>query len=128
MRAPRRLICSVALVLADALLESFGADEVGAIRAGVQRRAEDFARRLEPINRDRLAWLDRLEAEGAVALRGEVLEIADDPDAPMGTFVHWVLYDLSPDLTSFLLVLPLRNPTPPNNLSINPLSFHNQLA
>jgi Raf kinase inhibitor-like YbhB/YbcL family protein len=26
--------------------------------------------------------------------------ISDDPDAPMGTFVHWVLYNLSPDLRS----------------------------
>jgi len=25
--------------------------------------------------------------------------IADDPDAPMGTWVHWVLYGLSPTLT-----------------------------
>jgi Raf kinase inhibitor-like YbhB/YbcL family protein len=25
--------------------------------------------------------------------------IADDPDAPVGTWVHWVLYDLHPDLT-----------------------------
>jgi Raf kinase inhibitor-like YbhB/YbcL family protein len=24
--------------------------------------------------------------------------IADDPDAPLGTWVHWVLYDLPPDL------------------------------
>lgn len=24
--------------------------------------------------------------------------IVDDPDAPMGTFVHWVLYNLPPDL------------------------------
>lgn len=39
---------TVALVLADALLESFGADEIGAIRAAVERRAADFARRLEP--------------------------------------------------------------------------------
>lgn len=23
--------------------------------------------------------------------------IADDPDAPMGTWVHWVMYDLPPD-------------------------------
>jgi chorismate synthase len=38
---------AVALVVADALLESFGADEVGAIRAAVERRAEQFARRLE---------------------------------------------------------------------------------
>jgi Raf kinase inhibitor-like YbhB/YbcL family protein len=25
--------------------------------------------------------------------------IADDPDAPMGTWVHWVLYDLPPNTT-----------------------------
>lgn len=25
--------------------------------------------------------------------------ITDDPDAPVGTWVHWVLYDLPPDLT-----------------------------
>jgi Raf kinase inhibitor-like YbhB/YbcL family protein len=25
--------------------------------------------------------------------------IMDDPDAPMGTWVHWVLYDLSPSMT-----------------------------
>ncbi len=25
--------------------------------------------------------------------------ICDDPDAPMGTFVHWVLYNLPPDTT-----------------------------
>ena len=37
---------AVALVVADALLESFGSDEIGGIRAAVQRRAEDVARRL----------------------------------------------------------------------------------
>jgi Raf kinase inhibitor-like YbhB/YbcL family protein len=26
--------------------------------------------------------------------------ICDDPDAPMGTWVHWVLYGLSPETTS----------------------------
>lgn len=26
--------------------------------------------------------------------------IADDPDAPVGTWVHWVLYDLPPNLRS----------------------------
>lgn len=38
---------AVALVLADALLESFGADEIGAIQASVERRAAEVARRLE---------------------------------------------------------------------------------
>jgi Raf kinase inhibitor-like YbhB/YbcL family protein len=26
--------------------------------------------------------------------------IADDPDAPVGTWVHWVVYDIPPDVTS----------------------------
>jgi Raf kinase inhibitor-like YbhB/YbcL family protein len=26
--------------------------------------------------------------------------IADDPDAPVGTWVHWVMYDIPPDVTS----------------------------
>ena len=29
---------------------------------------------------------------------GSLLSIADDPDAPRGTWVHWVLVDLPPDL------------------------------
>jgi Raf kinase inhibitor-like YbhB/YbcL family protein len=33
--------------------------------------------------------------------------ICDDPDAPMGTWVHWVLYGLSPETTS----LPENVPT-----------------
>ena len=28
--------------------------------------------------------------------------IADDPDAPVGTWVHWVLYDLPPNTTELL--------------------------
>lgn len=32
--------------------------------------------------------------------------IADDPDAPMGTWVHWVLYDLPGDATSLPENLP----------------------
>ena len=35
-----------------------------------------------------LAWTDPPTGTKTFAL------IADDPDAPMGTFVHWVLYDL----------------------------------
>lgn len=35
-----------------------------------------------------LAWTDPPQGTKSFAL------IADDPDAPMGTFVHWVLYDL----------------------------------
>ena len=30
----------------------------------------------------------------------ELAVVVDDPDAPGGTFVHWVLYGLDPDLTA----------------------------
>ena len=39
-----------------------------------------------------LKWEGIPEGTGSIAL------ICDDPDAPMGTFVHWVLYDLPPDV------------------------------
>jgi Raf kinase inhibitor-like YbhB/YbcL family protein len=32
--------------------------------------------------------------------------ICDDPDAPMGTWVHWVLFNLPPDLASLPENLP----------------------
>lgn len=38
-----------------------------------------------------LAWTGVPKDAKSLAL------IADDPDAPMGDWVHWVLYDLSPD-------------------------------
>jgi hypothetical protein len=38
-----------------------------------------------------LSWNDPPEGTKSFAL------IADDPDAPRGTWVHWVLYDLPPD-------------------------------
>ena len=33
--------------------------------------------------------------------------ICDDPDAPVGVWVHWVLYNLSPDATELAEALPL---------------------
>ncbi|MBW1720857.1 MAG: YbhB/YbcL family Raf kinase inhibitor-like protein [Deltaproteobacteria bacterium] len=39
-----------------------------------------------------LAWSGVPEGTKSLAL------ICDDPDAPMGTWVHWVLYGLPPDL------------------------------
>jgi len=39
-----------------------------------------------------LAWTDPPEGTAAFVL------IADDPDAPMGTWVHWVLYDIPADV------------------------------
>ena len=32
--------------------------------------------------------------------------ICDDPDAPMGTWVHWVIYDLPPDTTGLAEDVP----------------------
>ena len=40
-----------------------------------------------------LAW------SGAPATTRSFALICDDPDAPRGTWVHWVLYDLPPDAT-----------------------------
>ena len=40
-----------------------------------------------------LAWGGAPEKTQSFAL------IADDPDAPMGTWVHWVIYDLPPNTT-----------------------------
>jgi Raf kinase inhibitor-like YbhB/YbcL family protein len=39
-----------------------------------------------------LAWTDPPEGTRSLAL------IVDDPDAPSGTFTHWLLYDLPADL------------------------------
>lgn len=39
-----------------------------------------------------ISWDSVPEGTKSIAL------ITDDPDAPMGTFVHWVLYDLPPDV------------------------------
>lgn len=39
-----------------------------------------------------LTWTDPPKGTQAFAL------IVDDPDAPAGTWVHWVLYDLPPDV------------------------------
>lgn len=38
-----------------------------------------------------------LKWSGVPAEAKSLALIADDPDAPMGTWVHWVLYDLPPD-------------------------------
>ena len=39
-----------------------------------------------------LSWTDPPEETAAFVL------ICDDPDAPAGTWVHWVLYDVPPDI------------------------------
>jgi len=41
-----------------------------------------------------LAWSGDPAGTQSLAL------ISDDPDAPVGTWVHWVIYDIPPDLTA----------------------------
>jgi Raf kinase inhibitor-like YbhB/YbcL family protein len=38
-----------------------------------------------------LSWVDVPDGTASIVL------VCDDPDAPMGTWVHWVLFDLPPD-------------------------------
>lgn len=40
-----------------------------------------------------LAWSDPPEGTGSFAL------ISDDPDAPVGTWVHWVMYNIPADVS-----------------------------
>ncbi|MBI3583752.1 MAG: YbhB/YbcL family Raf kinase inhibitor-like protein [Nitrospinae bacterium] len=47
-----------------------------------------------------LSWAKPPSITKSIAL------ICDDPDAPMGTWVHWVLYRLSPETTSLLENIP----------------------
>ncbi|MBD3235183.1 MAG: YbhB/YbcL family Raf kinase inhibitor-like protein [Candidatus Eisenbacteria bacterium] len=42
-----------------------------------------------------LSWTDVPEGTGTLAL------ICDDPDAPMGTWVHWVVFNIPPDAGGF---------------------------
>lgn len=41
-----------------------------------------------------------LSWEGAPAEAAELVLVVDDPDAPGGTFTHWLLYGLDPGVTS----------------------------
>jgi Raf kinase inhibitor-like YbhB/YbcL family protein len=42
--------------------------------------------------------------------------IADDPDAPIGTFVHWVIFDLPPDLRALPQNYPKTQQSPDGSL------------
>lgn len=48
-----------------------------------------------------LGWSSVPEGTKTLAL------ICDDPDAPIGTWVHWVLYNLSADVTSLPEAVPV---------------------
>jgi Raf kinase inhibitor-like YbhB/YbcL family protein len=47
-----------------------------------------------------LAWRDAPVGAKSLAL------ICDDPDAPVGTWVHWVLFNLPPTLTALTEAVP----------------------
>ena len=47
-----------------------------------------------------LKWEKGYEGTKSFAL------ICDDPDAPMGTWVHWVLYNIPPDITELQENIP----------------------
>ena len=47
-----------------------------------------------------LTWTDVPEGTKSLAL------ICDDPDAPMGTWVHWVLFNLPPDIRELPAEIP----------------------
>jgi Raf kinase inhibitor-like YbhB/YbcL family protein len=60
-----------------------------------------------------LAWNDPPGGTQSFAL------IVDDPDAPMGTWVHWVLYNLPPETRSIQENLPATEQTVGKNSSGN---------
>ena len=49
-----------------------------------------------------LEWSDPPEGTQSFAL------VADDPDAPSGTWVHWVLYDLPADARGLVEAIPAK--------------------
>jgi len=48
-----------------------------------------------------------IEWSGIPARAESLAVIADDPDAPSGDWVHWLVYDLPPSLTQFTAGIPL---------------------
>jgi Raf kinase inhibitor-like YbhB/YbcL family protein len=53
-----------------------------------------------------LSWSGVPEGTRTLAL------ICDDPDAPMGTWVHWVLFNIPPDVTSLPEGVPAQKTLP----------------
>lgn len=47
-----------------------------------------------------------LEWSGVPSDTGSLVVIADDPDAPGGDWVHWLVYDLPPSLTQLVAGIP----------------------
>lgn len=57
-----------------------------------------------------LTWSDVPEGTRSLAL------ICDDPDAPMGTWVHWVIYNIPPDKRSLAEAFPKDKKIPDGTL------------
>jgi len=53
-----------------------------------------------------------LKWSGAPPAAKSLALICDDPDAPVGTWVHWVLYDLQPAISELGEGVPPLNPLP----------------
>ncbi len=53
-----------------------------------------------------LEWADLPNGTKSLAL------ICDDPDAPVGTWVHWVIYDIAPALSALPEAVPPSEITP----------------
>ncbi|MCL6629120.1 MAG: YbhB/YbcL family Raf kinase inhibitor-like protein [Armatimonadetes bacterium] len=47
-----------------------------------------------------------LQWSGVPAETKSLVLISDDPDAPMGTFTHWVMYNIPPDVRSLPKGIP----------------------
>jgi hypothetical protein len=47
-----------------------------------------------------------LKIEGVPAEAKSIAMISDDPDAPVGTWVHWVVWNLSPEKTEIPEAMP----------------------
>jgi Raf kinase inhibitor-like YbhB/YbcL family protein len=50
-----------------------------------------------------LHWSDTPKSAVTLAM------IMEDPDAPNGTFTHWIIYNMPPNLTELERIIPIKN-------------------